>query len=377
MVSQNTVLSLNSVLDLTCDGQSALFAENEWETIKTHYSASIKLKTHKLNKKIMSISKALGTGDLEKAYCKERKLEIENLDTPDERLYSTYAHILKVYRRRNKSLVSRNYSTELDGLAKIWVEILEDMCDHHIEAKWQVCLKMQQQPNLMINCPNVEPKSIKVYYMQARQNQMTIGSLSLASNVSLNPYTFLNNLNKTTMSSTEATLATVGNALANIQSFIANQDIINRNTEQRLDTMDQRFTGIESSLERLLSLSEFQASQQPSGNAHNYPSAIPDAQSPCQASTSDDTQPKTTWAAIASKPSAPLTDRKRQALHRAFNPPNDSSQNGSYTFVYMFRSRRMNRAQIRSKFRLTTSVFWTSTSPFWNTSRQVPVLMKK
>ncbi|KAK4513361.1 uncharacterized protein ATC70_005356 [Mucor velutinosus] len=141
-------------------------------------------------------------------------------------------------------------------------------------------------------------------------------------------------------------------ALACIHAFIGKQDTINQATEQRFDSVNQRFTSIKATLKELLNIFKSQPAQDSSGQPSNHSFVSPDTQSPRQASTSDETKPKPPWAAIASKPTAPLTNRKRQALHRAFNPPaNDSTQTGSYTFVYISHPRRMNRAQIRSKFR--------------------------
>ncbi|GAN06992.1 hypothetical protein MAM1_0144d06482 [Mucor ambiguus] len=150
------------------------------------------------------------------------------------------------------------------------------------------------------------------------------------------------------MPSAEETIASVISALANLQAFVDTQANINQVTEQRLDafhqrfdTVDQRFTNLEASLKEVLHCLQ-----------RSSPRDSSEPQSPRPASTTDKTKPESSWAAIASKPPAPLTDRKRQALHRAFNPPaTDNTQNGSYTFVYLPRSRRMNRSQIRSKFR--------------------------
>ncbi|KAK4516931.1 uncharacterized protein ATC70_000259 [Mucor velutinosus] len=161
------------------------------------------------------------------------------------------------------------------------------------------------------------------------------------------------------MSSAEETLYNIRSAIASIDSSIGAQSSINQATEQRLDAVDQRFdaidqrfTNVETSFKEILNFFKSQTTQNPSRPSDNHPSVSPEAQPPRPASKSDGPQTKPSWASIASKPPAPLTDRKRQALHRAFNPPvHDPTQNGSYTFVYLPRSRRMNRAQIRSKFR--------------------------
>ncbi|KAK4519540.1 Lysophospholipid acyltransferase [Mucor velutinosus] len=168
------------------------------------------------------------------------------------------------------------------------------------------------------------------------------------------------------MSSTEQHLSNIAASLKDIYTFMQKQEGINQSIEDRITSTldrfnatdehlranDARLNSVEATMGRIL-----QAIKAISPPASSTPSPLhviskgtsagstskPSAQPP---------QSTTSWAAIASKPPAPLSDRKRQALHRFFSPPpDDSIQNGSYTLVYLPRSRRMNRSQIRSKFR--------------------------
>ncbi|KAK4518191.1 uncharacterized protein ATC70_001542 [Mucor velutinosus] len=163
------------------------------------------------------------------------------------------------------------------------------------------------------------------------------------------------------MSTSDPRIDSILAALEKFSSSLCQQLDFNQQTDQRIATLMNRLDQFESSqfdnLETLLKAAPSNSKSTPSdestpqvtaGSHHLNLTPRPDA-----IDTSMVQQPKlkSTWASIASKPPAPLNDRKRQALHRFFNPPvNDSIQNGSYTFVYISRSRRMNRSQIRSKF---------------------------
>ncbi|KAI8884566.1 hypothetical protein K501DRAFT_271670 [Backusella circina FSU 941] len=121
----NGIIDLSSTDDVS---QKMLFSNDEWNIIATKYSKVQRLrKKEDIEKKLKDINKQLNDLDLNKAYKKARSLECKNLGSPDEFLYAIYAHILKVYRKR-KEILNENQtnSTEYDGFAKIWAEIFED-----------------------------------------------------------------------------------------------------------------------------------------------------------------------------------------------------------------------------------------------------------
>ncbi|GAN11814.1 hypothetical protein MAM1_1018c11421 [Mucor ambiguus] len=157
------------------------------------------------------------------------------------------------------------------------------------------------------------------------------------------------------MSSTiESRFENILTALERLSTSLDRQAEINQKSDQRfaavfqrLEHFESRFTNLETLLTKTPSNSQ-PTPQPPSAAQPIEPNSKADA----IATGNPQSQPRTTWANIAAKPPAPLNDRKRQALHRMFNPPAATdTQNGSYTFVYLSRSRRMNRSQIRSKFR--------------------------
>ncbi|CEP17383.1 hypothetical protein [Parasitella parasitica] len=121
----NGIIDLSSTDDVS---QKMLFSNDEWNIIATKYSKAQRLrKKENIAKKLKDINKQLNHFDLNKAYIKARSLECKNLGSPDETLYAIYAHILKVYRKREEILnKTKTNSTEYDAFAKIWAEIFED-----------------------------------------------------------------------------------------------------------------------------------------------------------------------------------------------------------------------------------------------------------
>lgn len=89
-------MSLNSIVDLSdysLDSQKQYFIEKEWDQMKKHYhlkSSLVSIKKfdclNKLNKKLKNLK-------LVEVYALARKLEVKNLDTPDEVLFKIYAHM--------------------------------------------------------------------------------------------------------------------------------------------------------------------------------------------------------------------------------------------------------------------------------------------
>ncbi|KAL7310222.1 hypothetical protein PS15m_009746 [Mucor circinelloides] len=163
------------------------------------------------------------------------------------------------------------------------------------------------------------------------------------------------------MSNNDPRIETILSALEKYSTSLGQQLAFNQQTDQRFAALINRLDQFETRFNNLEALMK-QPTNSPSSVSHHLSTSQSKSESQSvdpsanvDASDSDKPQPapsKTTWASIASKPPAPLTDRKRQALHRFFNPPvTEPNQNGSYTFVYLPRSRRMNRNQIRSKFR--------------------------
>ncbi|KAL7324366.1 hypothetical protein PS15p_209571 [Mucor circinelloides] len=163
------------------------------------------------------------------------------------------------------------------------------------------------------------------------------------------------------MSNNDPRIETILSALEKYSTSLGQQLAFNQQTDQRFAALINRLDQFETRFNNLEALMK-QPTNSPSSVSHHLSTSQSKSESQSvdpsanvDASDSDKPQPapsKTTWASIASKPPAPLTDRKRQALHRFFNPPvTEPNQNGSYSFVYLPRSRRMNRNQIRSKFR--------------------------
>ncbi|KAL7319001.1 hypothetical protein PS15m_002177 [Mucor circinelloides] len=156
------------------------------------------------------------------------------------------------------------------------------------------------------------------------------------------------------MSSTEQQFNCIMAVLEKIQLSMTNQETINQTVDKRFVDQDKRFDKLESAIQDILSRMNSSDSTIPPGPTTTPTSSHPsntDAPSASNKQSSPTKKSTPTWANIASKPPAALTDRKRQALHRTFNPPKSNpSEPNSYTFVYLSRSRRLNRAQIRKKF---------------------------
>ncbi|CEP14082.1 hypothetical protein [Parasitella parasitica] len=139
-------LSLNSIVDLSdnsADGQKLYFDDAAWEEMKKCYR--IKTPDHRhlkdYKKQLAKLNKYLKNMDLVKAYKVVRRLEIDSLDSIDEKVYKIYAYIIDVFRFNAKALlVKSNDPSELDYLMKIWGYILEALfagqdnvrckCDH-------------------------------------------------------------------------------------------------------------------------------------------------------------------------------------------------------------------------------------------------------
>ncbi|KAL7308560.1 hypothetical protein PS15m_012266 [Mucor circinelloides] len=143
----------------------------------------------------------------------------------------------------------------------------------------------------------------------------------------------------------------IATSLEQLTTCLAQQLAVNQENDRRLLAFEKRVTDLEALLkDSITKISTLPSLPSPS-NGQDSPQPEQTLKTMETTSANPQPKPKTNWATIASKPPAPLTDRKRQALHRAFNPPAaDTIQSGSYTFVYLTRSRRMNRSEIRSKF---------------------------
>lgn len=89
-------MSLNSIVDLSdfsLDSQKQYFFEKEWEQMKKHYYIKSNLVSIKKFSCLDKLNKKLKKFKLVEAYALARKLEVKNLDTPDEVLFKIYAHM--------------------------------------------------------------------------------------------------------------------------------------------------------------------------------------------------------------------------------------------------------------------------------------------
>lgn len=69
--------------------------------------------------------------------------------------------------------------------------------------------------------------------------------------------------------------------------------------------------------------------------------------------TSTVNTPDNSWVQVLKrKPKAPLSDRKRVATARAFFAPRDTDSSSGYAYVYIPRSRNINRRDVRHRFSL-------------------------
>lgn len=151
------------------------------------------------------------------------------------------------------------------------------------------------------------------------------------------------------LSSTEQQFNCIMTVLEKIQLSMTNQETIYQTVDKRFIDQDKRFDKLESAIQDILSRMNSSDCTIPPGPTTTPASSHPsntDIPSASNKQSNPTKKPTPTWANIASKPPATLTDCKRQALHRTFNP----SEPNSYTFVYLSRSRCLNRVQIRKKF---------------------------
>ncbi|CAO0800991.1 unnamed protein product [Mucor circinelloides] len=151
------------------------------------------------------------------------------------------------------------------------------------------------------------------------------------------------------MSSSDPALTNIATVLKNITNYIPQQDAINSDVEQRLASFETILETLLQSIQHLKILATPNSHQEPPLQGTSLTS--PTASSPSNdATVKSITTP--TWADITSRPPAPLTDRRRQALHRFFSPKDAEPSNAnSYTFVYLHLSSQLTRTQIRSKLR--------------------------
>ncbi|KAI8644927.1 hypothetical protein BD408DRAFT_412729 [Parasitella parasitica] len=135
-------LCLNSILDLSDERESSqklLFTDEEWKLIAGQYGRKFFFNRKKMEQKTKEVNKHLRQGDLDRAYTVSRKLELDNLNGPDEALYFIYSHIVNLYRKRRDVLnpKSKKTPTEYNYITKIWVNILEALFpEDKIYIKW-------------------------------------------------------------------------------------------------------------------------------------------------------------------------------------------------------------------------------------------------
>lgn len=137
-------MCLNSIIDLSDeskDSQRRFFSDKQWEEIKKKYSTKVKYEnSNSYDEKLKKINKSLRKLDIDDGYKKARAAEVENLNGEDESLYSIYAHVINIYRKRSAALKdSKSSNTELDCLVKFWSEIIESLFPdnkNRIYCKW-------------------------------------------------------------------------------------------------------------------------------------------------------------------------------------------------------------------------------------------------
>lgn len=91
-------LSLNSIVDLSddsADGQKLYFDDAAWEEMKKCYRIKTSHHCHlkDYRKQLAKLNKCLKNMGLVKAYKVARKLEIDSLDSIDEKVYKIYAYM--------------------------------------------------------------------------------------------------------------------------------------------------------------------------------------------------------------------------------------------------------------------------------------------
>jgi len=137
----------------------------------------------------------------------------------------------------------------------------------------------------------------------------------------------------------------IATSLGQLTTCLAQQLAVNQENDRRLLAFEKRVTDLEALLKDSITKITTLPSLPSPSNGQDSPQPEQTLKTMETTSANPEPKPKTNWATIASKSPPPLTDRKRQALRRAFNPPAaDTLQSGSYTFVYLTRSRRMNRS---------------------------------
>ncbi|KAG2228630.1 hypothetical protein INT48_007790 [Thamnidium elegans] len=140
--NESKSLCLNSILDLSDQRKSSqklLFTDEEWKIIVGQYGRNFFFNHKKMERKIEEVNKCLRQGNLDKAYTVSRRLELDNLNGPDEALYFIYSHVVNLYRKRRDVLNPKSMKTptEYDYIVKIWVNILEALFpEDKIYIKW-------------------------------------------------------------------------------------------------------------------------------------------------------------------------------------------------------------------------------------------------
>ncbi|KAG1111107.1 hypothetical protein G6F42_015128 [Rhizopus arrhizus] len=125
----------------------------------------------------------------------------------------------------------------------------------------------------------------------------------------------------------------IATSLGQLTTCLAQQLAVNQENDRRLLAFEKRVTDLEALLkDSITKISTLPSLPSPS-NGQATPQPEQTLKTMETTSANPEPKPKTNWATIASKSPPPLTDRKRQALRRAFNPPAaDTLQSGSYTF---------------------------------------------
>ncbi|EPB85666.1 hypothetical protein HMPREF1544_07573 [Mucor circinelloides 1006PhL] len=125
----------------------------------------------------------------------------------------------------------------------------------------------------------------------------------------------------------------IATSLGQLTTCLAQQLAVNQENDRRLLAFEKRVTDLEALLkDSITKISTLPSLPSPS-NGQDSPQPEQTLKTMETTSANPEPKPKTNWATIASKSPPPLTDRKRQALRRAFNPPAaDTLQSGSYTF---------------------------------------------
>ncbi|KAG2191189.1 hypothetical protein INT47_005850 [Mucor saturninus] len=173
-------MSLNSIIDLSDDSsqsQKQYFSEEEWDHIKEHYRTKDRFVKIRKFKCLHPLNKKLKRLDLVATYTLARKLELENLEGPDEIVFKIYAMIVDLYRFHSEFLKFKlNDPTELDYLMKVWGGIFEVLFPDKdkVYCKWGE--SMSEHNEYKIDCRLVyfyKSKHIDLTNMEAARYMST------------------------------------------------------------------------------------------------------------------------------------------------------------------------------------------------------------